>query len=486
MHQLPQPLFIMITDHLAQEFRKAFTFSGNANTRGIGIECEMPIVTRTGEAPPQSTIQEMFIYLKEQGFQLEWDSFSNRYIAASRKNETQTSDYSHSQDTITTDVGYSIIELVLSPENNLHSIQQKFDTLISILLSFFEEKGCQILGYGIHPLSPPSKSLIMPKERYSFFEQFSSNKMIPSSEGNDAAFLTITASNQCHIEVSSEEAIPVTNTLNALSGLQIAFQANSPIWNGNIQQDYKANREILWDYTFPDRMNQIGIPPQFDSFENYLEYIFDFRPLLVKREDQFLRILNKETFHDFLQNTSPTLGSTLTGEKRLIEPEQEDINQLLPFTWFNARLSAKYGTIESRMCCQQPPKETLTSAALTLGLVENITAAQQLASTYPIQTWRTIRSEAAKHVFNAEIDGKSILPLLEELYTIAYEGLQKRGLGEEHFLAPLHQRLQQRKSPACVALEIYEKEGFKSFLDHFSFKSTDLVSAESQVSTLTY
>jgi len=189
--------------------------------RGIGIECEMPVVTKKGEAVSLLIIQAMFTYLEEQGFETEWDEYSNLMIAAKRKNIKSAEKFDYHTDTITTDTAYSTLEIVLAPQNNLHTIQEQLSNLLKILIPFFNKKNCFLLGYGIQPTTIPSRKLLMSKERYLFFEKLSTNKIISKSEGADSSFLNITASNQCHIEIGLQDAILATNTLNALSGLLI-------------------------------------------------------------------------------------------------------------------------------------------------------------------------------------------------------------------------------------------------------------------------
>ena len=451
-------------------FKNSFYINKKLPLRGIGIECEMPIVTKKGEAVSLLIVQAMFTYLGEQGFEIEWDEYSNLMIAAKRKNINSSEKFDYHTDTITTDTAYSTLEIVLAPQNNLYTIQEQLSNLLKILIPFFSKKNCLLLGYGIQPITPPSRKLLMPKERYLFFEKLSTNKIIPKSKGADSSLLNITASNQCHIEVGLQDAILATNTLNALSGLQIILHANSPIWKGQIDARYKANREMLWDICFPNRLNQIGIPPKFESIENYVSYLLQFNPLLVKRNGRYLQILNKNTFQDFLLDESPTIGCTINGELEVIRPKADDIQQLIPFSWFDARLAPKYGTIESRMCCQQPPGENLTTSALTLGIMENLRAAYAMTKRYPLEVWKKVRKQSAQHAFDTRIHGKSILPLVQELLEIATEGLQKRNLQEEVFLQPLYERLEQQQSPADIATAVFNAGGMEALLEHVSFK----------------
>ncbi|MGK0364314.1 MAG: glutamate--cysteine ligase [Saprospiraceae bacterium] len=422
---------------LITKFRNAFCAKEKLYARGIGIECEIPIVTEQGEAIHLDIVQAMFTHLGETGFELETDEYSGLLMAAKRINVKSAEKFDFSIDTITTDIGYSTIEIVLAPQKKLYTLQSHLLELLFFLMDFFESQNCRMLGYGIQPVSCPSKKILMPKERYSFLEKLSTTRFLPKSEGGDPSFLTITASNQCHIQIGLEDAVLANNVLNALSGLQIALHANSPIWKGKVDTTYKATREILWEFSYPNRLNQIGIPPQFENIESYVDYLCQFEPLLVQRNGTYFQILNKKTFKDFLLNESPTVGRALNGEEIIIEPNAEDIKPLLSFCFFNARLVPKHGTVESRMCCQQPPKKTLTSAALMLGIIENLQAAQKLVEKFPLETWQEIRKEAAKHTFHASVNGVSILPMLQQLLDIAKEGLKNRNLQEEIFLQPL-------------------------------------------------
>ena len=239
-----------MTEQILTKFKNAFRSTKIKSSRGIGIECEIPVVTKKGEVVSLSIIQDMFVYLGDYDFKIEWDDYSGLMLAAKRKNAKSFKNFEYHTDIITTDVGYSTIEIVLAPQDNLYTLQSHFLELLFLLMPYFESQDCLMLGYGIQPHTTPSKKVLMPKERYSFLEKLSTSHIIPQLEGGDTSFLTITASNQCHIEINLEESIPATNVLNSLSGLQIAFQANSPIWQGKVDDTYKANREMLWAVSY--------------------------------------------------------------------------------------------------------------------------------------------------------------------------------------------------------------------------------------------
>lgn len=463
----------MTSNEIFTEFTRKFSRYPSQGLRGIGIECEIPVVFASGEAIPISLMQEMYPFLAAHGFDLQYDNLTGLIGSATRPNQISEREFGFALDTITVDTGLSTLEIALAPQRDLFTIQSQLRELIALLVHWFDKKNCKLLGYGIQPLALPSRKLLTPKERYFFFEKFSANRVIAPDEGTDCDLLNVTASNQCHLETSRSEAITAVNLLNAFSGLSIALHANSPIWKGAIHPVYKASREIFWDYCFPDRKAQTGIPPQFRNLEDYFQYLIGFPPLLVERDGRYLQIQNEGSFEDYMTNEAPAIGKTLEDEQKAIRPDLSDIHQHNTFCWFNARLVPKHGTVESRMCCQQPPAETLTSTALALGILENQKEAEKLMNQFSWESWRQLRLEAAQKTFSAEVGGRSILPILTQLLKIAQEGLKKRDLGEEEFLVPLFERVRTRMSPADQAISTFEKDGIEGLLASVAFSSQD-------------
>ncbi len=461
---------------LLTEFTKKFKANRNQlNSKGIGIEMELPLVSQTGEAIKISVVEKMFEYLRTKGFHLKKTDSSNLITSAVKVNKKSAEKFTYHLDTVMTDVGYSTLEVILAPQDNLHLLQQSLSELMNLLVAYFDTQDCKILGYGIQPITPPSRKLLMPKERYLFIENFSPNRYIPKKEGVDAHLLTITASNQCHIDIEQNEMINAVNVLNALSGIHIILHANSPIWKGNIQAKYKAYREVFWQYCYPDRTKQMGIPPKFRDTNHYLKYLLSFKTMLIERK-KLIQITNKSSYHSFMLNKSPAIGKTLEGDEVIIQPKTADLHYLNSFCYFNARLVPKLGTIESRMCCQQPPNASLAPTAMTLGILSNLEEAKKLMDAHPWEIWKQIRLGALQHTFKSKIEGKSILPLVSKVLEVAKEGLLKRNLGEEEFLKPLYLRLATQSSPADEAIRIFKKEGMDGFLNHYAFTTTAEVS----------
>lgn len=139
------------------------------------------------------------------------------------------------------------------------------------------------------------------------------------------------------------------------------------------------------------------------------------------------------------------------------------------FAWFNGRLAPKYGTVEARVYCQQPPGETFCSHALALGLVENLADAARLLDRFAWEDWRQLRIDAMQYGFAAKIHQQAVIPLLKEMLNIASQGLQQRGLQEEALLEPLYARLNARQSPADHLIQNIRQDGLTIALQKFSF-----------------
>lgn len=459
-----------ITPTLCNAFTRNFTYDSSRDQRRIGMEGEFPVVSRNGQAVDYPVIRGMFHYLRGQGFTLQVDNSTGEFISAKRLALHQTGATGYCMDVISTDTGYSIIEISPAPAENLLVLQQVFKELMQLLLTYFEKQDAWVLGYGIQPLTPPSSRMLAPKSRYLLFKQWSANRLIPSQLGHDCDLLTITASSQTHIDVNAHEAVAAVNVINGLAGLQIILHANSPVWNGKPDLVSKAVRESFWDHCFPARPDQVGIPERFADMEAYVRQLCGFRMQAVERDGSTVAITMSDSFLDFLTRESAT-GLTTDELDCTVTPQMEDLDHQAGFAWFNGRLVPKHGTVEARVYCQQPPGETLCSHALTLGLIENLSAATQLLDRFAWEDWRNLRKAAMQHGFDAQITRQPVIPLLEEMLDIAKAGLQKRGLQEECWLDSLYERLAMRQAPADRVIRYFDERGLPAMVEAFSFNS---------------
>lgn len=281
---------------------------------------------------------------------------------------------------------------------------------------------------------------------------------------------TIDAACQTQVEVSAQEAISIVNAMNATSGLRIALLANSPIWQNQIS-DYKSIRQMFVDWCWPTRKNQLGIPPRFHCIDHYVDYLLDFRPIMVKRQETLYKINNHIAFRQFLFDKAGQTGIALDGHEKHLFGCIADIKLQCGLAWFTSRLQPTYGTIEDRISCQQPPDAPLCASALSLGLIENHHALEQMADRMSLDQWRALRHLASRHGMNFTSPGINLPSLLGQMLEIADQGLRRRGFHEEVFLAPLYQRLERQRCPADDIQQQFLKDGVRGIINRTDMRN---------------
>ena len=159
-------------------------------------------------------------------------------------------------------------------------------------------------------------------------------------------------------------------------------------------------------------------------------------------------------------------GLSANGEHISVEAIPADFDQHLTFFWHNARISP-YFTLENRVNDQQPPDDIMVVSALTLGIMENLNEATALIDSYPWQYLREARLCAIRDGLMASVQGIPISEMSMNVLHIAKVGLKKRGLGEEKFLDPLWERLEEGICPADMAANIFESGGERKLIEQF-------------------
>lgn len=295
------------------------------------------------------------------------DGMTGRTVGAKvwgRQNETVAS----------CETGYCKTEFSMAHVADLHELQEDVSQLRNLLQPFCRENDVLLLGYGIHPVTPPGKQLLMKKGRAGVWDKiFPSNRHIAPEDGDDVHLFTINAASHVHVGVTPREAIPAVNVLNGFSAAQIALMANSSVWKGQHDEEHRCVCEQFWDLWMAD---------------------------------------------------------------------------------------------ENRVNDQQPPEELLSVPALTLGLVSALDESARQIASYNWDTLRRARVAAYCHGLSEDAAGPlDLRELAGTMLDLATLGLERRGLGEEHYLAPLKQRLENCICPADEMCQYYFESGVPGIVD---------------------
>jgi glutamate--cysteine ligase len=452
-----------------QLFRSSFRSEKDMQSgqpRRVGLENEYIMVSSDGSMLRPEVLDALWQELAVQGWSLKTDHITGKFISA-LKYRARPSQGEPPCDLITTDLGYSTLEINLAPAHSLQEGHAALRSLIALITSLLAKHASYLLGYGVQPITGPSSTFKGPKNRYALIFAVHEEENPGTSQ---LGLQCLNASCQTQVEVTEDEAIIAMNALTATTGLRAALFANSPVWQNRVSE-YKAIRHQFWDWCYANRKQQIGMPPRIQSLEHYVDYLLDFRSIVVARDKTFYRLNNNFSFRSFMQNPDGQIGTTLDGQKATLIPRPEDIQTQYGFAWLDARLHPMHGTIEDRVSCQQPPHVHLCSSAMTLGLIENLQGLTEISDLLSRDQWREIRQLASVYGMNFSYPGIDIKDLMTRLLLVADEGLKRRGLGEEEYLAPLSARIQTGICPADEILARFREEGVHGLIMHTDMKN---------------
>lgn len=444
----------------SEKFTAATLGTNNAQRR-IGSELKFPLVNPDGSAASRQKVDKLWEYLCDNGWEAVRDGLTGRTVGAKvwgRQNETVAS----------CETGYCKTEFSMAHVGNLHELQADVTELRHLLRPFCEDNEVQLLGYGIHPVTPPGKQLLMKKGRAGVWDKiFPSNRHIAPEDGDDVHLFTINAASHVHVSVTPDEAIAAVNVLNGFSAAQIALTANSSIWMGQHDSNYRCVCEQFWDMWMAEE-NRVGMPQApFMDLKDYIDTIARFKPVFVMRDDVPVMLPHHATFYDYYTDPEP-VGQDMQGNDVALLPTYADFDLHCTCYWYNARIS-HYFTVENRVNDQQPPEELLTVPALTLGLIAALDESSAQIAAYDWDTLRQARVAAYCHGLADPSEGPlDLRELAGTMLDIATLGLQRRGLGEAQFLAPLRQRLESCLCPADEMSQCYLEAGIAGIVERCS------------------
>jgi len=445
-----------IYNYFMERFQDAFA-SQNFTERRIGSELKFPLVNSDGTAASLKKVRTLWNYLQSRGWQPVVDSMTGQVVGARKPGQQN--------DTVTgCETGFCKTEFSLAHVANLFDLQQQIDELRSELNSFCEKENVHFLCYGIHPVTPPTKRLMIKKGRTSpWAKVFGSNRHIDKEDGDDVHLFTINAASHVHVSVCPEEAIDAVNILNGFAGAQIALTANSNIWRGRTDPNYKCVAEKFWDWWMPDS-NRVGMPhSRFNNIEDYVRKISDIKPVYVLRNGKPIILEGYKTFAEYYK-LARAVGRDIKGREVSFMPEESDIDIHNSCYWYNARIS-RYFTVENRVNDQQPPDALICIAAATLGLVSALSKAKKELSCYNWEMLREAREIACRRGPLGKIGDTQLSTIAGTMLDTARQGLLSRGLGEEKFLQPLEKRLSEFSCPADRAEDLFEKGGIDALVN---------------------
>ncbi|WP_207539178.1 glutamate--cysteine ligase [Sabulicella rubraurantiaca] len=331
-------------------------------------------------------------------------------------------------------------ELSGAPLETLHETRLELAAHLRDVHAVAQPLGLGFAGMGFHPVAMREAMPWMPKSRYAIMRRYMPTK---GSFGLDMMLRTATV--QVNLDFGSEADMAEKLRVSlALQPLATALFAASPFLEGK-PSGFLSLRGRVWTDTDPDRT---GIPDcvfeEGFGFERFAEYVLDVPMYFVAREGKLWDVAGA-SFRDLMAGKIPGLRATMG-----------DACDHVTTVFTDVRLK-KF--LEMRGSDSGSAPMLLAKPAFWVGLLYDDAAQKAAASLvrpWSVEQIRELRAAVPAKALHAEIAGRSLQDVARDALAISESGLKSRGLGEEAYLAPLHEIVASGQTQAERMLALFD------------------------------
>jgi glutamate--cysteine ligase len=340
-------------------------------------------------------------------------------------------------------------ELSGAPLETIHDIHEETVQHLAEAKVAAQELGIGFLGLGFTPVWTREQVPVMPKGRYKIMRAYMPKV---GKLGLDMMFRTCTV--QANLDFASEaDMVLKFRTSLALQPVVTALFANSPFVEGrpsgfltaraNVWTDTDNDRTGLLDFVFQDGF----------GFETYVRWALDVPMYFAKREGRYVD-LSGRSFRKFVAGEL----DELPGERATMKDWSDHTTTLFP----EVRLKTY---LEMRGADCGPLSRLSALPALWAGVLYDdaaLHAAWDLCKGWSRADREDLRGDVARVGLKAEVAGRSVKAVAQDLLAIAREGLRRRRrdreglIDETSYLSPLDEIAESGITPAERLLELYE------------------------------
>lgn len=333
-------------------------------------------------------------------------------------------------------------ELSGAPLANLHETRLETAAHLRDVHEVAAPLGLGFAGMGYHPVATRAAMPWMPKSRYKIMRRY-----MPLKGGLGLDMMLRTCTVQVNLDFGDEaDMVEKLRVSLALQPLATALFASSPLLEGK-PSGFKSLRARVWTDTDPDRT---GIPAcVFEDgfgFERFAEYALDVPMYFVAREG-VLHDVAGASFRDFMAGRL----DALRGEHATMG----DVADHVTTVFTEVRLK-KF--LEMRGADAGSTAMILAKPAFWVGLLYDDAAqkaARALTRGWTLHDILQMRAEVPRQGLQARIAGRALSDVAREVLAISADGLRARALGEEAYLAPLHEIAESGMTQADRILQLF-------------------------------
>lgn len=419
----------------------------------IGIEIEMPILNLNKEAVDFENIHQITKqFMEDFGFEADGiDDEGNVNVAADKV----------TGDILSYDCSYNNLELSLGRGKDLNRLYERFKKYYKYLVKQLSEYNYTLTGMGVNPYRKYNSNVPVPNGRYRMlFHHLNSYKKyehMPKHFHNYPGYGTFSSASQVQLDVDYDDLLVTIDAFSKLEPVKALLFSNSILLGEH--EELLCCRDAFWENsTHGINPHNIGMfECEFESVDDLLAYIQSTSIYCVERDEKYINFPPINIMEYFKQNF--VTGEYFDGKGyRQIEviPRIEDIDYLRTFKFEDLTFR---GTIEFRSVCCQPIKDSIVVAAFHLGLMKQAKELKKIFDNdYVIYHQGYTATELRKMFVRSEIphfvNQDQLYELAKQVVDLSKKGLINRGFGEEKYLTPLYERVNDRTNPAKRMLKL--------------------------------
>jgi glutamate--cysteine ligase len=339
-------------------------------------------------------------------------------------------------------------ELSGAPLETIHDLHEETLQHLAEVRAVGQELAIGFLGLGFTPIWTREQVPVMPKGRYKIMRAY-----MPKVGGLGLDMMFRTCTVQANLDFASEADMVLKFRASlALQPVVTALFANSPFVEGR-PSGLLTSRANVWTDTDPDRTGLLDFVFEDGfGFEAYARYALDVPMYFAKRGGRYVD-LSGRSFRRFIAGEL----EELPGERATMKDWSDHLTTIFP----EVRLK-QYLEMRGADC---GPLERLSALpAIWAGVLYDqaaLAAAWDLCKGWNAHDRNRLRDDVARMGLKAEVAGRSVQAVAQDLLAIAREGLRRRGRAREgladetSYLAPLDEIAESGITPAERLLELY-------------------------------
>jgi len=342
------------------------------------------------------------------------------------------------------------IELSGAPLRTARETCKEFNTHVDLVNRLSADMGIVFLALGVDPLHGVPDIPVMPKGRYEIMREY-----LPTRGDLGLEMMHASATVQANFDYASEDdMVDKLRTAMGITPIVSAIFANSCLSEGR-ENGYVTKRLAIWSDTDPDRCGLLhfvfedGESGEPFGYRRYAEWALDVPMFFLVREGRY-RPAHSKTFRQFLDEG-------FEGERATVGDWDIHLTTLFPEVRLKRIIEVRGAdTVPRGLICALP--------VLWKGILYDAEARQEawaLVRDFSREQREDAHLAVARHGLAAEIAGESALELARAVVASSGRGLRRileRGetdSDERSFLDPIHEILDEGRSPGEAILELW-------------------------------